>query len=143
MSSANIPSDFRFAEFMERAVNHGIVIGPRAQTVLRAVDLLRQYLGSLHMVNTQPDEEDPSRALMKIEVQVLAISLIRILQRLLSEQVESTRSDYLDQANQGQVLAELEPELHRVANSFGLRPEELISLDLAPLGRFKLIPTKF
>lgn len=128
---------------MERAVNRGIVIGPRAQTVLRAMDLLRQYLSSPQMVNTESDNEDPSRTLMKVEVQLLAISLIRVLQRLLSEQIESTHRDYLDEANQEKVLPELEQELHRIANSFGLRPEELVSLDLAPLGKFKLIPGKF
>jgi len=135
-------SDFRFGEFIERAVSRGIVIGPRAQIVLRTMDLLRQYLGSPQAFETELDDGDPSRALMKVEVQILAISMIRILQRLLSEQVESTGRDHLDEANQGKVLAELEPELHRIANSFGLRPEELISLDLAPLGKFKLIPSK-
>lgn len=137
MTSESMPSDSRFAEFMELAVNQGIVIGPRAQTVLRATDLLRQYLGSPHAV-TESNDGDPSRALMKVEIQVLLISLIRILQRLLSEQVESARSDLLDQTSQEKVLAELEPELCSIAKAFGLQPDELISLDLAPLGRFSL-----
>jgi hypothetical protein len=143
MSSERAPSDFRFAEFMERAVNQGIVIGPCAHTVLNATDLLRQYLASPHMVETESGDGDPSRALMKAEIQVLVISLIRILQRLLSDPLGSTQSEFPGEANHEKILAELEHDLHRIANSFGLPPEELISLDLAPLGRFKLIPNGF
>lgn len=143
MSSEHTPSDFSFAEFMERAVNQGIVVGPSAQNVLQATNLLRQYLASPHMVNCEEDELDPSRDLMKAEIQVLAISLIRILQRLLSDPHESADARPPDEANHEKVLAELEPGLRRIADSFGLRPDELISLDLAPLGRFKLIPNSF
>jgi hypothetical protein len=143
MSFERTPSDFRFAEFMERAVNQGIVIGPCAHNVLRVTDLLRQYLASPHMVNCESDDGDPSRALMKAEIQLLAISLIRILQQLLSDPAESAHSEFPEKANQEKMLAELEYEFRRIADSFGLRPEELISLDLAPLGRFKLIPNNF
>jgi hypothetical protein len=143
MSSERTPSDLRFAEFMERAVNQGIVIGPCAQNVLQAKDLLRQYLASQHMVEAESGDEDPSRALMKAEVHILIISLIRILQRLLWDSVGSRHSEFPDEAIHEKMLAELEHEFHQIANSFGLRPEELISLDLSPLGRFKLIPNKF
>jgi len=143
MSAEHTPSDFMFGEFLERAVNQGIVVGPCAQNVLQATDLLRQYLASPHMVNAEDDDLDPSCALMKVEIQILVISLIRVLQRLRSGSIESTHTGLPNEANHEKVLAELEPHLHQIADSFGLRPDELISLDLAPLGKFKLIPNNF
>lgn len=104
---------------------------------------MRQYLASPHMVNAEDDELDPSGALVKAEVQVLVISLVRVLQRLLSDPIESIHSGPPNEVNHDKVLAELEPALRQTADSFGLRPDELISLDLSPLGRFKLIPDSF
>ncbi len=124
MSAEHTPSDFIFGEFLERAVNQGIVVGPCAQNVLQATDLLRQYLASPHMVNAEDDDLDPSCALMKVEIQILVISLIRVLQRLRSGPIESTHTGLPNEANHEKVLAELEPHLHQIADSFGLRPDE-------------------